>query len=200
MTKLIVATSNPGKLREMQAYLADSDWDLTLKPAELDVDETGATFAANACLKASEVAIALNCWAIADDSGLQVDALNGAPGIYSARYANTDKERIARMLRELSDFPDPAQRQAQFVCAVAVARPDGSIAAQAEGICRGEILTAVRGIDGFGYDPIFYVPAKQLAFAEMSVEVKRSISHRGIAFASIRDQLKAISLGNSIEK
>jgi XTP/dITP diphosphohydrolase len=200
MTKLIVATSNPGKLREMQAYLADSDWELALKPAELDVDETGDTFAANACQKATEVAIALNCWAIADDSGLQVDALNGAPGIYSARYANTDKERIARMLRELSDFPDPAQRQAQFVCAVAVARPDGSIAAQAEGICRGEILTAVRGIDGFGYDPIFYVPAKQLAFAEMSVEVKRSISHRGIAFASIRDQLKAISLGNSIEK
>jgi XTP/dITP diphosphohydrolase len=200
MTKLIVATSNPGKLREMQAYLADSDWDLTLKPAELDVDETGTTFAANACLKASEVAIALNCWAIADDSGLQVDALAGAPGIYSARYANTDKERIARMLRELSDFPDPDQRQAQFVCAVAVARPDGSIAAQAEGICRGEILTAARGIDGFGYDPIFYVPAKQLAFAEMSVEVKRSISHRGIAFASIRDQLQAIALDNSIEK
>jgi XTP/dITP diphosphohydrolase len=200
MTKLIVATSNPGKLREMQAYLAGSDWELTLKPAELDVDETGETFAANACLKASEVAIALNCWAIADDSGLQVDALDGAPGIYSARYAKTDQERIDRMLTELSNFPDPTQRQAQFVCAVAVARPDGTIAAQAEGICRGEILTAARGIDGFGYDPIFYVPAKQLAFAEMSVEVKRSISHRGIAFASIRDQLKAISLSNSIGK
>jgi XTP/dITP diphosphohydrolase len=200
MTKLIVATSNPGKLREMQAYLAGSDWELTLKPAELDVDETGETFAANACLKASEVAIALNCWAIADDSGLQVDALDGAPGIYSARYAKTDQERIDRMLTELRDFPDPAQRQAQFVCAVAVARTDGTIAAQAEGICRGEILTAARGIDGFGYDPIFYVPAKQLAFAEMSVEVKRSISHRGIAFANIRDQLKAISLSNSIGK
>ena len=193
MTKLIVATSNPGKLREMQAYLTDSQWELALKPAELDVDETGATFAANACLKASEVAIALNCWTIADDSGLQVDALNGAPGIYSARYANSDKERIDRMLLELSDFPAPAQRQAQFVCAVAVARPDGTIAAQAEGICRGEILTAVRGVDGFGYDPIFYVPAKQLAFAEMSVETKRSISHRGIAFAIIRQKLADIA-------
>ena len=193
MTKLIVATSNPGKLREMQAYLTDSQWELALKPAELDVDETGSTFAANACLKASEVAIALNCWTIADDSGLQVDALNGAPGIYSARYANSDKERIDRMLLELSDFPEPSQRQAQFVCAVAVARPDGTIAAQAEGICRGEILTAVRGIDGFGYDPIFYVPAKQLAFAEMSVETKRSISHRGIAFAIIRQKLADIA-------
>jgi XTP/dITP diphosphohydrolase len=192
MTKLIVATSNPGKLREMQAYLSDSPWELSLKPAELDVDETGQTFAANACQKASEVAIALNSWTIADDSGLEVDALNGAPGIYSARYANTDKERIDRILREMSDFPDPVQRQAQFVCAVAVARPDGTIAAQAEGICRGEILTSPRGVDGFGYDPIFYVPNKQLAFAEMSKEIKRSISHRGIAFELISKQLAEI--------
>ena len=192
MTKLIVATSNPGKLREMQAYLSGSAWELSLKPAELDVDETGDTFAANACLKASEVAIAMNAWTIADDSGLQVDALNGAPGIYSARYAASDKERIDRMLRELSDFP-PSQRQAQFVCAVAVARPDGTIAAQAEGICRGEILTSARGSDGFGYDPIFYVPAQQLAFAEMSPETKRSISHRGKAFAIISRKLTEIA-------
>jgi XTP/dITP diphosphohydrolase len=192
MPKLIVATSNPGKLREMQAYLSGSAWELSLKPAELDVDETGTTFGANACQKASEVAIALNAWTIADDSGLQVDALNGAPGIYSARYAKTDKERIDRLLQELADFPAPSQRQAQFVCAVAVARPDGSIAAQAEGICPGEILTAPRGIDGFGYDPIFYVPNKQLAFAEMSVATKRSISHRGIAFEQISQKLAEI--------
>jgi XTP/dITP diphosphohydrolase len=192
MTKLIVATSNPGKLREMQAYLSDSAWELSLKPVELDVNETGDTFAANACQKASEVAIAMNCWAIADDSGLQVDALNGAPGIYSARYANSDKERIDRILRELSDLLDPSQRQAQFVCAVAVARPDGSIAAQAEGICRGEILTAPLGVDGFGYDPIFYVPTKQLTFAEMSPAIKRSISHRGRAFAIIAQKLAEI--------
>jgi XTP/dITP diphosphohydrolase len=192
MPKLIVATSNPGKLREMQAYLSGSAWELSLKPAELDVDETGTTFAANACLKASEVAIALNRWAIADDSGLQVDALAGAPGIYSARYADTDKARIDRLLTELADFPEPYQRQAQFVCAIAVARPDGTIAAQAEGICRGEILTAPRGVDGFGYDPIFYVPTKQLAFAEMSVETKRSVSHRGIAFGIITQKLAEI--------
>jgi XTP/dITP diphosphohydrolase len=198
MTKLIVATSNPGKLREMQAYLSGSVWELSLKPAELDVDETGDTFAANACLKASEVAIALNAWTIADDSGLQVDALNGAPGIYSARYANSDKERIDRMLRELSGFPEPSQRQAQFVCAVAVARPDGTIAAQAKGICKGEILTSARGVDGFGYDPIFYVPAQQLAFAEMSVEQKRSISHRGKAFVLIKQQLTDLANENRL--
>jgi XTP/dITP diphosphohydrolase len=193
MPKLIVATSNPGKLREMQAYLSGSAWELSLKPAELDVDETGATFAANACQKASEVAIALQAWAIADDSGLQVDALNGAPGIYSARYANSDKERIDRLLQELAAFPAPSQRQAQFVCAVAVARPDGSIAAQSEGICPGEILTSPRGVDGFGYDPIFYVPSKQLAFAEMSIETKRRISHRGIAFEQMSQKLAEIA-------
>jgi XTP/dITP diphosphohydrolase len=188
--KLIVATSNPGKLKEMQAYLSDSAWELSLKPAELDVDETGDTFAANACQKASEVAIALNSWAIADDSGLQIDALGGAPGIYSARYADTDAARIDRVLRELGDNPD---RGAQFTCAVAVARPDGTIAAQAEGICRGEILAAPRGVDGFGYDPIFYVPAHQLTFAQMSKEIKRSISHRGKAFAIIQQQLARLA-------
>ena len=190
MPKLIVATSNPGKLKEMQAYLSDGAWELSLKPAELDVDETGETFAANACQKASEVAIALNCWAIADDSGLQVDALGGAPGIYSARYAQTDRARIDRLLRELGDNPD---RGAQFTCAVAVARPDGTIAAQAEGICRGEILTASRGVDGFGYDPIFYVTERQLSFAEMSKDIKRNISHRGKAFAIINQQLAQIA-------
>jgi XTP/dITP diphosphohydrolase len=190
MPKLIVATSNPGKLTEMQAYLSDSTWELALKPAELDVDETGTTFADNACQKASEVAIALNCWAIADDSGLQVDALGGAPGIYSARYAKTDRERIDRVLRELGDH---LNRQAQFVCSVAIARPDGKIVAEAEGICRGEILTSPRGADGFGYDPIFYIPAQQLTFAEMGKEAKRRISHRGKAFAIISQQLAAIA-------
>jgi XTP/dITP diphosphohydrolase len=189
MTKLIVATGNPGKLREMQAYLNDSTWELSLKPAELDVEETGDTFAANACLKASQVAIATQSWAIADDSGLSVDALDGAPGIYSARYGDTDSGRIDRVLTELGDNPD---RRARFVCVVAVARPDGTIAAQAEGLCEGEILYAPKGTDGFGYDPIFYVPAKQLTFAEMSKEVKRSISHRGRAFDIINQQLATL--------
>jgi XTP/dITP diphosphohydrolase len=187
MTSLVVATGNPGKLREMQAYLADLGWELTLKPAELEIEETGDTFAANACLKASQVAQATGNWAIADDSGLQVDALNGAPGVYSARYGKTDTERISRLLRELGDEQN---RQAQFVCAVAIARPDGAIALQSEGICRGEILHAPRGTGGFGYDPIFYVPAQKITFAEMTPEVKRSISHRGRAFQSLIPQLK----------
>ncbi|MEB3151538.1 MAG: RdgB/HAM1 family non-canonical purine NTP pyrophosphatase [Sphaerospermopsis sp.] len=187
MTKtLVVATGNPGKLREMQAYLADSGWELTLKPADLDVDETGETFAENACLKASEIAKATGKWAIGDDSGLAVDALNGAPGVYSARYGNSDAERIGRLLRELGDTKN---RQAQFICAIAVANPQGEIVLQSKGICKGEILYEIRGEGGFGYDPIFYVPEKQLTFAEMSPELKKSISHRGNALKNLVPQL-----------
>jgi XTP/dITP diphosphohydrolase len=186
MTLLVVATGNPGKLREMQAYLADSGWELTLKPEELDVEETGETFAANACLKASQIAKATGNWTIADDSGLAVDALNGVPGVYSARYGNTDAERIARLLQELGDTEN---RQAKFICAVAVASPEGAIVLQSEGVCRGEILYATRGAGGFGYDPIFYVPEKQLTFAEMSPELKKSISHRGKALKVLVPQL-----------
>lgn len=190
MTKLlVVATGNPGKLREMQAYLTNCGWELTLKPEELEIEETGETFAANACLKASQIAKATGNWAIADDSGLQVDALNGAPGVYSARYANTDSERIARILSELGN---EVNRQAQFVCAVAIARPDGAIALQSEGICHGEILHTPRGDGGFGYDPIFYVPELQLTFAEMARELKRSISHRGKAFTALLPQLDTL--------
>ncbi|YAF96133.1 MAG: RdgB/HAM1 family non-canonical purine NTP pyrophosphatase [Nodularia sp. CChRGM 3473] len=190
MTKLlVVATGNPGKLREMQAYLANSGWELTLKPEELEIEETGDTFAENACLKASEVAQATGQWAIADDSGLQVDALNGAPGVYSARYGTTDAERITRLLRELDH---ESNRQAQFVCVIAIARPDGTIVLQSEGICRGEILHVPRGAGGFGYDPVFYVPEQQLTFAEMTKELKGSISHRGQALQALIPQLKTI--------
>jgi XTP/dITP diphosphohydrolase len=150
MTTLVVATGNPGKLQEMQAYLFGTDWQLELKPTAIDVEETGETFVANACLKASQVALATGQWAIADDSGLSVDALGGAPGIYSARYAPTDATRIQRVLDELRDQP---HRGAQFVCAIAVARPNGEIVICEEGICRGEILAAARGDGGFGYDP-----------------------------------------------
>lgn len=186
---LVVATGNPGKLQEMQAYLANLDWELTLKPAELEIEETGKTFAANACLKASQVAQTTGNWAIADDSGLQVDALNGAPGIYSARYGKTDRERILRLLGELGDS---SNRQAQFVCAIAIARPDGAIKLEAEGICHGRILHAPRGTAGFGYDPIFSVPAYQMTFAEMEPELKHKVSHRGQAFQNLLLQLSLV--------
>lgn len=190
MTVLVVATGNPGKVRELQAVLAELDWELRAKPAELEVEETGDTFVANACLKASEVARATGEWAIADDSGLEVMALNGAPGVYSARYGSSDPERIQRLLTELGDRPN---RAARFVCVIAVARPDGTIALQTEGVCAGEILNAPQGRGGFGFDPVFYVPEHQQTFAEMPLELKQSISHRGKALQSLIPQLAAIS-------
>ncbi|BAU63542.1 non-canonical purine NTP pyrophosphatase, rdgB/HAM1 family [Stanieria sp. NIES-3757] len=191
MKKLIVATGNPGKLTEIQEYLVGLDWQLELKPAELEIEETGTTFLENACLKASQVAKAVGEWAIADDSGLAVDALDGAPGLYSARYGKSDRDRIARLLDELGEQQN---RKAQFICAIAIANPDGIVALQAEGICPGEILKAPCGKGGFGYDPIFCVPQLQQTFAEMPAEVKGRISHRGRAFEKLLPQLKELKV------
>ena len=187
MTKLIVATSNPGKVQEMQEYLIDTQWELRLKPQEIEIEETGKTFLENACLKASQVAKIMKEWAIADDSGLAVDSLNGAPGVYSARYAPTDDARISRLLQELEGVNN---RQAKFVCALAIARPDGSIASQTEGICLGEITMKPRGQNGFGYDPIFYVPEAKLTFGEMEPSLKNKLSHRGKAFQQLSRSLR----------
>lgn len=191
MALLIVATGNPGKVKEMQAHLDGLGWELQLKPEDLDVEETGTTFAENACLKASEIAKATGKWSIADDSGLAVDVLDGAPGVFSARYGTSDSDRIDRLLNELKD---ETNRNAQFICVIAIARPDGSIALQAEGICPGEILHAPRGTGGFGYDPIFYVPEQNQTFAEMPAEVKRQISHRAKAFQALLPQLQELAI------
>jgi len=191
MTTLILATSNPGKLQEMKQYFDGLDWQLKLKPAHLEVEETGTTFLENACLKASVVAQAMQEYAIADDSGLSVTSLGGAPGIYSARYGATDALCIERLLRELGDS---RERDAQFICTLAVAAPDGTIILTSEGICQGTILKQPLGEGGFGYDPVFYVPQYQLSFAQMAPELKNGISHRGQAFAALLPALK--ELGN----
>lgn len=190
MPSIVVATGNPGKLGEMQAYLGELGWNLVLKPDEIDVEETGSTFIENARLKASQVARATQQWAIADDSGLAVDALKGAPGLYSARYGKNDADRIQRLLTELGDTD---QRSAQFICAIALARPDGTILLETNGICYGEILRRPSGQGGFGYDPIFYVPTQGCTFAEMTPEQKHVHSHRGVAFRQIMPQLRSLS-------
>lgn len=189
MKKLVLATGSKGKLKEIEVYLQGLGLNLLIKPENLEIEETGKTFMENAVLKANQVAIATGEWAIADDSGLMIDALNGAPGIYSARYAPTPQECIDRVLRELDG---ESNRQAQFVCAVAIASKDGKIVLQHEGICRGEILTEEKGQGGFGYDPIFYVPEIGQTFAEMPSEIKDKISHRGVAMASVLPQLKQL--------
>jgi XTP/dITP diphosphohydrolase len=197
MPTVIVATGNPGKLKEMQVYLDALGWQLQLKPDDLEIDETGTTFLENARLKAAGVAQALGQWAIADDSGLAVDALGGAPGIYSARYADSDQGRIDRLLQELAQRGEGSEggnRRAQFICALALANPAGDIVLETEGICPGEILLAPQGTGGFGYDPIFYVPSLGKSFAEMLPQQKEANSHRGLAFGQLLPDLQRLTL------
>ena len=196
---LVIASGNAGKVREFSHLLAALDLEIRPQPQGLEVDETGSTFGENARIKASAVAKATGHWALADDSGLCVDALGGAPGVHSARYAEGDQARIARLLAELATAngsTDPAHlqknRRAQFVAALAVADPSGAIQLEVEGRCPGEILTSPRGEGGFGYDPVFYVPETGQTFAEMAKDLKGRIGHRGRAFELLQPQLRAL--------
>ena len=198
-TPLVIASGNAGKIREFAALLADLPLEIRAQPEGLEVEETGTTFAANARLKAEAVARATGCWALADDSGLAVDALGGAPGVFSARYAPTDPERIARLLAELAVAnqerlaqglaPD---RSARFTAALALADPSGAIRLAVEGHCPGVILEASRGAGGFGYDPVFLVPELGQTFAEMDKATKGRIGHRGRAFALLEPGLRRL--------
>lgn len=193
---LVIASGNAGKVREFGALLADLGLELKIRPQPegFDVEETGRTFADNARLKAAAVARATGCWALADDSGLSVDALGGAPGVHSARYADTDEARIARLLRELSEVgaDTPEARVAHFTAALAVADPSGTIRLEVEGVCEGLILGQARGTGGFGYDPVFFVPETGLTYAEMDKTRKGRIGHRGKAFARLAPQLQEL--------
>jgi XTP/dITP diphosphohydrolase len=196
---LVIASGNADKVREFSHLLAALDLEIRPQPQGLEVDETGSTFGENARIKASAVAKATGHWALADDSGLCVDALGGAPGVHSARYAEGDQARIARLLAELATAngsTDPAHiqknRRAQFVAALAVADPSGAVQLEVEGRCPGEILTSPRGEGGFGYDPVFYVPEAGQTFAEMAKDLKGLIGHRGRAFELLQPQLRAL--------
>jgi len=185
MTTILIASSNKGKLREFQEILNDHTVAFQL-PADLgislDVVEDGANYAENAAKKARAYAQASGLIALADDSGLEVDALDGAPGLYSARYAPwegaTDADRRRYLLENLQGKPRPWP--AHFHCTVAIATPDGQMFF-AEGNCPGEIIPEERGTGGFGYDPIFFIPERGLTMAELPVEEKNQISHRGLA-------------------
>ncbi len=191
---LVIASGNAGKLREFAALLADFPLEVRPQPEGLEVEETGATFAANARLKAEAVARATGCWALADDSGLAVEALGGAPGVLSARYAPTDAERIDRLLAELAaaGATGAERRGAAFVAALAVADPSGVVRLEVEGRCEGLITEAPRGSGGFGYDPVFLVPELGLTFAEIDKATKGRVGHRGRAFAALEPRLRAL--------
>lgn len=189
MTTLVIASGNQGKIREFSRLLADLPLTIEPMPAGLAIEETGSTFTDNARLKAIAVAQATSQWALADDSGLCVAALGGAPGVQSARYADSDTARIARLLQELDGASD---RSAHFTAALAVADPSGAVVLEVEGHCPGLILEAERGSGGFGYDPIFLVPETGLSFAEMDAATKGRLGHRGRAFALLEPRLRAL--------
>lgn len=182
--KLVLASKNQHKLLEMEHLLRDLGLEVVLESqvgVDVDVEETGTTFLENAALKARAVMEASGMAAIADDSGLMVDALDGAPGVYSARYGNLDSDqaRTSYLLENLKDVP-AGKRGAQFVSAIVCILPDGR-EVHAQGTCQGEILFAPRGENGFGYDPVFYSPELKKTFSEATEEEKSTVSHRGRA-------------------
>lgn len=196
MRKLILATGNPGKVRELEAVLAG--FDLGIAPqsafAVPEVEETGLTFVENALIKARNAARHGGLPALADDSGLVVDALEGAPGIYSARYAGpgaNDRANIDKLLAELAGLP-AARRSARFVCALALLRhPADPTPLICQASWEGMVLAEPRGAGGFGYDPVFWVPDQGRTAAELEPDVKNRLSHRGQALALLRQRLRA---------
>jgi len=188
MQTIVLATTNAGKVREFGQLFAAHGLALRvvgLREVGLEAPpETGTTFVANALLKARHAATASGHLAVADDSGLEVDGLGGAPGVYSARYAGEgagDEANRQRLIAELARVPEAA-RGARFRCAIAIALPDGT-AEVAEGSCEGLTITAPRGENGFGYDPLFFLPEQGRTMAELASEEKNAISHRGRATA-----------------
>lgn len=181
----MIASGNARKVAEIAGMLSGLPLQVQQQPDGLEVEETGSTYGANARLKAETVARLTGQWALADDSGLEVDALGGAPGIYSARYAASDTERIARLLRELGNTP---YRSASFNSAMALAGPDGITVLEAQGICRGEILHSPQGRGG-GYDPIFWVREAGCSYAQLSEHLRLRLGSRGKAARQMAAEL-----------
>lgn len=193
--KAVLASKNPHKLVEISKIMEKLDIQLVLESelgVDIEVEETGATFEENSLLKAKAVMEATGLPALADDSGIAVDALNGEPGIYSARYGFDDTlddwGRLLLLLKNTENVPD-GQRQAQFVCVITLVTPEGQVI-QARGEAHGELLRQPAGQGGFGYDPIFYYPPFGKTFAEISAEEKNKVSHRAVALRKMYEKLK----------
>ncbi|BBA35217.1 non-canonical purine NTP pyrophosphatase [Methylocaldum marinum] len=196
MKKILLASNNPGKVREIQAMLANDDIKIVPQSAFRipNIEEIGLTFIENAILKARHTSQFSGLPAMADDSGLEVDALNGAPGVFSARYSGADANDAAnnaKLLRELEEVPD-AERTARFRCVMVFlrhARDPSPLIGQ--GVWEGVILRESRGTAGFGYDPLFFVPEQKRTAAELSADEKNRLSHRGKALRELVEQLRA---------
>lgn len=193
--KVVLASKNAHKLTEISQITRLFDMELVLQSelgVDIDVEETGTTFEENSFLKANAVMQATGLPALADDSGIAVDALNGEPGIYSARYGFDDtlddRGRLNLLLKNTEQVPD-GQRQAKFVCVITLVTPDGKVI-QARGEVHGELLRAPAGEGGFGYDPIFYYPPFGKTLAQVSAEEKNQVSHRAVALRVLYEKLK----------
>jgi XTP/dITP diphosphohydrolase len=199
---LLVATRNDGKLEELRQLLGEFPLDLyglADFPGVIAVPETGDSFIENASLKAAGYAKQTGLLTLADDSGLEVHALDGAPGVFSARYAGegaSDAERTTKLLSELSTFPAP-KRTARFVSAIAIANGEGQILNTSVGTCDGHIDFAPRGSRGFGYDPVFIPIESDKTFAELEPGIKNQISHRARALLSAREVLRTLTIPSS---
>jgi XTP/dITP diphosphohydrolase len=199
---LVLGTRNRKKKQEMEEILGDLGLDLrdlNSWPGAPEVVEDGRTFEANARKKASELGRFLHHWVIGEDSGLVVPALNGRPGVFSARYAGKhgdDNANNDRLLAELAPLPDD-RRPAYYVCNAALANPEGEICAVAEGRCHGIITRELHGTEGFGYDPLFLIPEYHRTFGELSPRVKHALSHRARALAQLRPALRRLLDGNN---
>lgn len=184
--KLVIGTKNPGKLREFKDLAAGEDWiNLEMVGEDFVAEENGKTFFENAKIKAVKAAQVTGNQALADDSGLVIEALNGKPGINSARYCDgTDADRRAKILKEMEKIPEE-QRHAAFFCAMVIANPDGQVVFNTIRCWEGVIGFEERGDNGFGYDPIFYLPKRKISAAELAAEEKNRISHRGKAWIEV---------------
>ncbi len=194
--KVVLASNNPGKLRELDAVLRPIGWELVAQGSlgVPEAEETGTTFEANALLKARHAAACTGQAALADDSGIEVDALDGRPGVYSARYAGPqcdDEANNRLLLQELEGVPEE-QRGARYQCVIALVRTaEDPAPLLARGAWEGRILEAPQGRNGFGYDPLFYVPTHGCASAELAPGVKNALSHRGMALRALVERLQA---------
>ena len=190
---MVLASKNPKKLLELQAILSAQGIEVVLESQvgiDVDVEETGTTFEENAFLKAHAVMEASGLPAVADDSGLCVDALNGAPGVYSARYGGPGLDDVGRYRLLLENMRGQLDRRCRFVSAICCCFPNGD-RVEARGECPGTLAYAPKGSDGFGYDPIFFLPERKKTFAELTAEEKNAISHRGRALEAFGERLKA---------
>ncbi len=190
--KIVAATTNKGKIREFQEILSELGYEVVSMHDEgidVEVEETGSTFSENALIKARAVALLCNHPVIADDSGLCVDAMDGAPGIYSARFAGEDATDYDRNVKLLETLEGEENRKAQYVAAIAYISPDGE-EITTEGIIEGEILTEEHGTGGFGYDPLFWCTEIKKCFGEATPDEKNAVSHRGRALKKLCEILK----------